>query len=658
MSGRKNHGNNSKRFDVNSFYAYLKKAHVEELLDADGNTPYDSDTIDKSVWEYAAYLYKDIQDYGGRLSYFDSETFRADSDGSGTNNWTVITRTQDIANVYKPLRRWLYSLDSEEGIDANSDQITAGFNRKYYSLPVSDSEGTLRHVNIYTFLKSHFNRWLSFDPFERRKFASRVADNLTEDSDIRYRYADQVIKAIEEDSDLARRVVEQVSNVLQTDSEVRNEIVKSTILAFENDSDAARDLAKIIGNVLETDSDVRNEYTDSILTSIKQDSDQQVELGLILSSHEFTELSTQTIYTRRMLPMDSDDTGSIGDSDNRFALGNFTTLRTDDLKVRGLAKDRVVYVSDSEGKLETSSKLQWQGDSELLVDGHLKVTTDATLQSARISVLNNEKITYVGESDGRLYSTTRVSIDSEGRLIYDGIKILPVDSDKFVSMLVENIDSEFDIYLKVDSDAVEKILETTDILSENAVPPGPRGNIYFIDSDNTNTLVNDAMVKIGTDRENYYITSSEVLAALQKRSNHIVGDIVWDLDAQAPNIGGSAYVFDSDGAGNTSWTIDSDMSVNSGINEGRIVHNPDTKKTFFNDGTNVHTIGTARSFSDVIILENLAYSPDSDILGKEGLRPGTVAVADGTNWDPKSIGGATPYPVFWDGGQWLKFDLS
>lgn len=658
MSGRKNHGNNSKRFDVNSFYAYLKKAHIEELLDADGNTPFDSDTIDNSLWEYAAYLYADIQDYGGRLSYLDSETFRADSDGSGSNNWSVITRTQDIANVYKPLRRWLYSLDSDEGIDANEDQITPGFNRRYYSLPVSDSEGTLRHVNVYTFLKSHFNRWLSYDPFERRKFASRIADNLNEDSDIRYRYANQVITAIEEDSDLARRVTEQVSNVLQTDSEVRNEIVKSTILAFENDSDAARDLAKIIGNVLETDSDVRNEYTDSILTSIKQDSDQQVELGLILSSHEFTEISSQTIYTRKLMPMDSDDTGSVGDSDNRFALGNFTTLRTDDIKVRGLSKDRVVYISDSEGKLETSSNLQWQGDSELVVEGHLKVNTDTTFASARISDLTNEQVTFVSGTDGRLGSASRVTIDSEGRMIYDDIKLLPVDSDKFVSMLVENIDSEFDIYLRIDSDAVEKILENTTILSENAVPVGPRGNIYFIDSDNTNTLVNDAMVKIGTDRENYYITSGEVSDALQNLSRHESGDIIWDLDAQAPNIGGSAYVFDSDGAGNKSWTIDSDITINGGINEGRIVHNPVTKKTFFNDGAEVHTIGTARSFSDVIVLENLASPPDSDILGKEGLRPGTIAVADGTNWDPKSLGGATPYPVFWDGGQFLKFDLS
>ena len=57
-------------------------------------------------------------------------------------------------------------------------------------------------------------------------------------------------------------------------------------------------------------------------------------------------------------------------------------------------------------------------------------------------------------------------------------------------------------------------------------------------------------------------------------------------------------------------------------------------------------------------MERLSSPPDSDELGKEGLRAGTVAVADGVNWDPKSLGGANPYPVFWNGSQWLKFDLS
>lgn len=700
MAGRKNHGNNSKRFDVNSFYAYIKKAHVSELLDKDGNTPFDSDSIDNSVWEYAAYIYQDIQDNGGKLPYQDSDSFRSDSDGSGSNNWSAISRTEAISRVYKPLRRWLYSLDSNEGIDASEDQITPGFNRKYYTLPVSDSEGTLRHVNVYTFLKSHFDRWMRFDPYERRKIASRIADNLDEDSDVRYRYADNVIIAMEEDSDLSRRVVELVSNVLQTDSEVRNEILKTTIKALQNDSDAARDLARIIGNVLETDSDVRNEYADSVLASIRQDSDQQVELGLILSSHEFSELNAQTIFTRKIMPMDSDDTGSIGDSDNRFALGNFTTVLTDDLKVRSLEKDRVVYIGDSEGRLATSSKLQWQGDSELIIDGHLKVITDTKLATTRITDLAKERIVYISDSEGRLatsdklqwqgdselvidanlnvtndtkLSTVKVtdlakerivfvsdsegrlstssnlqwqgdsellvtrlnvtldsklasarvsnlakdrivySSDSEGRLatdtklrfedgtlIYDDVHMLAIDSDKFVRLLIENIDSEFRQFVGLDSEAVEKIIGQSTVLSQVAVPVGPLGNIYYIDSDNTNLLTNDALVTVGSGNE------STFKASLQK---------------------------------------------------GRMGHNTDTKKTFYNDGSTVHEIGTARTFSDVIVIENLTSPPDSDILGIEGLRPGTLAVADGVTWDPGGISGSTPYPVFWDGGQWLTFTL-
>ena len=695
MSGKKNHGNNSKRFDVNSFYAYIKKAHVEELLDKDGNTPYDSDSIDRSVWEYAAYLYKDILDYGGKLSYLDS-----DSISSSTNTWGPVTKDSDTTALYQPLRRFLYSLDTNQGIDATADQITSGFNRRYYTVPLSDSEGTLRHVNVYTFLKSHFDRWMRFDPYERRKIASRIADNLDEDSDVRYRYADNVIIAMEEDSDLSRRVVELISNVLQTDSEVRNEVVKSTILAFQNDSDAARDLARIIGNVLETDSDVRNEYADSVLTSIRQDSDQQVELGLILSSHEFTELNAQTIFTRKVMPMDSDDTGSIGDSDNRFALGNFTTVLADDLKVRSLEKDRVVYIGDSEGRLATSSKLQWQGDSELIIDGHLKVITDTKLATTRITDLVKERIVYISDSEGRLATSdklqwqgdselvidanlnvtndiklatvkvtdlakerivfvsdsegrlstssnlqwqgdselvvTRLNVtldsklasarvsnltkdrivyssDSEGRLstdtrlrfedgtlIYDDVHMLAIDSDKFVRLLIENIDSEFRQFVGLDSEAVEKIIGQSTVLSQVAVPVGPLGNIYYIDSDNTNILTNDALVTIGSGNE------STFKASLQK---------------------------------------------------GRMGHNTDTKKTFYNDGSTVHEIGTARTFTDVVVIEQLASPPDSDVLGIEGLRPGTIAVADGVNWDPAGYSGVTPYPVFWDGGQWLIFTL-
>ena len=604
MSGRKTHGNNSKRFDVNSFYAYVKKAHIEELLDKDGNTPYDSDSITNSVWEYAAYLYKDIQDYGGILHYFDSETFRADSDGSGNNTWTAISRTDAVTQVYKPLRRWLYSLDSEEGINNTMDLITSGFNRRYYTLPLSDSEGTLRHVNVYTFLKSHFDRWLRFDPYERRKITSRMIDNLNEDSDVRYNFANEIMEAIEEDSDLQRRMVEVVSNVLQTDSEVRNEILKTTITAFENDSDRARELVEIISNVLDTDSEIRNEFGDHFLTSIRNDSDQQTILMNILGDVNFNELNTDIIYARQVLPYDSDDTGNIGDSDQRWALGNFTTVQSDTVKVRSLHKDSIVFASDSDGTLTTSENLRWDGTN----------------------------------------------------LIVNGITILPIDSEKFRQLLIENIDSEFDFL--IDSDIVESIISKTSNVSVNAFPVGQRGNIYYIDSDNTNTLVNGPIVTVGTNRQNYFITSNELSEALSRFREHEKNDIIWDLDAQSPEIGGTAYVLDSDGAGNKSWTIDSDMSLNSGINPGRIIHNPNTKKTFYNSGSQIHEIGTARSFSDVIVMERLASPPDSDELGREGLRPGTIAVADGTNWDPKSLGGSDPYPVFWNGSSWLKFDLS
>jgi hypothetical protein len=553
MAGRKNHGNNAKRFDVNSFYSFLNKAHIRELLDNDGNTPYDSDSIDNSVWEYAAYLHKDIQDHGGRLSYFDSDSFRADSDGSGSNNWTTITRTITVRDVYKPLRMWLYSLDSDNGINNSMDTITGNFQRKYYTLPLSDSEGTLRHVNVYTFLKSHFDRWLRFDPYERRKLASRIADNLDEDSDVRYRYADNVIKALEEDSDLSRRLVEQVSNVLQTDSEIRNEILLTTITALQNDSDRARELVEIVSSVLDTDSEVRNEFGDHFLVSLRNDSDQQVELGRMLGDIDLTELNADTIYARRVLPMDSDDTGRIGDSETRWGFGNFATISADAVKVRNLEKDGVVFVGDSEdgaGKLVTSDRLRFN--------------------------------------------------DNDG-LVYDGKNILAIDSDKLYSLLKENVDSEFSQFVGLDSEAVERIIANSTILSTVAVPPGDFGNIYYIDSDNKNTLANGPIVDVSSG---------------------------------------------------------TDAAVKATMKVGRISHNSTNKKTFYYDGTTYHTIGTGRTFDDVIVFAPMASPPDSDELGYEGLRPGTITVADGVNWDPKSIGGSTAYPVFWDGGQWLRLVLS
>lgn len=549
MAGRKDHGNNSKRFDVNSFYSFLNKAHVRELLDKDGNTPYDSDSIDNSVWEYAAYLHKDIQDHGGRLSYFDSDSFRADSDGSGSNDWSTITRTVTVRDVYKPLRMWLYSLDSDDGINNSMDTVTGDFKRKYYTLPLSDSEGTLRHVNVYTFLKSHFDRWLRFDPYERRKLASRIADNLDEDSDVRYRYADNVIKALEEDSDLSRRLVEQVSNVLQTDSEIRNEILLTTITALQNDSDRARELVEIVSSVLDTDSEVRNEFGDHFLVSLRNDSDQQTELGRMLGDIDLTELNADTIYARRVLPMDSDDTGIIGDSETRWSLGNFATINSDAVKVRNLEKDGIVFASDSDGTLTTSDRLRFNDNSGL---------------------------------------------------VYDGKNILAIDSDKLYSLLKENVDSEFSQFVGLDSDAVESIISNSTILSTVAVPPGDFGNIYYIDSDNKNTLANGPIVDVSSG---------------------------------------------------------TDTAVKAAMKVGRISHNSTNKKTFYYDGTTYHTIGTGRTFDDVIVFAPMASPPDSDELGYEGLRPGTITVADGVNWDPKSIGGSTAYPVFWDGGQWLRLVL-
>ena len=56
MSGKFTYRNQPKRFTLYSFYAKLNKTKIVELLDKDGNTPYDSDAMRNSVWEYAASL--------------------------------------------------------------------------------------------------------------------------------------------------------------------------------------------------------------------------------------------------------------------------------------------------------------------------------------------------------------------------------------------------------------------------------------------------------------------------------------------------------------------------------------------------------------------------------------------------------------------------
>ena len=479
--------------------------------------------------------------------------------------------------------------------------------------------------------------------------------------------------------------------------------------------------------------------------------------------------------------MDSDDTGNIGDSDTRWALGNFTTIRSDDLKVRSLEKERIVFISDSEGKLSTSDKLQWKNDSELVVDGNVEVTGVTKSPTVQVTTLSKDRIVYISDSEGTLATndklqwqgdselyvdgdvvvTGQINIpaikitslekdrivyvaDSEGTLatnsklqwhkdsellidgslqingrvdtasttvrelgdvpggivfrnantgkldvdsrlkyndseglVYDGKSILPIDSETLQSLLIENIDSEFSQYVGLDSDSVEAIIRQSTVLSTVAVPTGPKGNIYYIDSDNTNKIVNDNIVKIHTG---FYNTGAEITAAISRKTpsqyphlsdNDSDGNrySVYDLRINPTlNTSGAPsyrthWQYDSDRNHDPlypysgSWGIDSETTINGKFGVGRLLHNPNTKKTWYNDGSTIHEIGTARTFSDVIVMENLTAPPDSDALGFEGLRPGSIAVADGVTWDPAGYGGLTPYPVFWDGGQWLIFTL-
>ena len=271
MPGKFHYRNQSQRFDLYSFYSLITKCKIVELLDKNGYAPFDSDSMNDSVFDYAIQIYKDIQD-NGILSYFDSDDFRQDSDGDGNNTWGAITRNSATAKVYAPLRRWLYAQSLNGGINNDSDTITNGFTRKYYTVPVSDSDGKLRHVSIYSFLKSHFNRWITYDAYERYKLVSRVFDIVRDDSDISNKFAHQFLRAVEEDSDLARRKVEMYSNRMQSDSDIRQEILKTAITALSGltpggDSDRARELTEIISAELETDSEIRNEFGDHFMAS-------------------------------------------------------------------------------------------------------------------------------------------------------------------------------------------------------------------------------------------------------------------------------------------------------------------------------------------------------------------------------------------------------
>ena len=562
---RFNHRNNKQRFDLYSFYSLLVKCKVVELLDGQGNTPFDSDTIDQNVWNYAAYLYKDISD-AGLLSYLDSDSFRSDSDGQGTTTWPSISKTAAITEAYRPLRRFMYSLDSDEGINNTANTITPGFVRKYYTLPLSDSEGSLRHVNIYSFLKTHVDRWLQFDPYERRKLVSRIIDNMSEDSDVRYRYSHNFLRASEEDSDLARRLTEIYSNVLQSSADsdsdyARNEYIKTAVTALQGltpggDSDAARDLANVITGVLnnssDSDSEIRKQFGWHFLTALyrdsdNQDSDLQNRLKKIIENTELVLIDSPLVVIRKLLPMDSDDTGSIGDSENKFALANFTTLRTDELKKEGLNKDRLVDIDDSEGKIgDTVSNLQWQGDSELMINTHLKVSGMSTFATTKIDNLFKDRLVDVSDSDGRLNDTgsnlqwqnndntlvtTKIDVlqetrlnaarvsdlrkdglvyssDSDGKLgsdsdleysldsdkltlRYQDRRIIAIDSEIFFNLLIEN-----QHLYTIDSEGVDSVIKETPIKSQTSWVIGQRGDVYFIDSDQSNQLETKSLVYV------------------------------------------------------------------------------------------------------------------------------------------------------------------
>ena len=437
MPGKFHYKNQTQRFDLYTFYALLTKCKIVELLDKSGYAPFDSDSMNDSVLDYAAQIYKDIIDYGF-VNYFDSDNFRHDSDGAGNNAWGPVSRNSATAKVYESLRKWLYVQSNNGGINNDSDTITSGFTRKYYTVPVSDSDGLLRHVNVYSFIKSHFNRWISYDTYERYKLVSRVYDVMRDDSDISYKFAHQFLRAVEEDSDLARRKIEMYSNRLQSDSDIRQEIVKTAITALTGltpggDSDSARALVEVVSAVLETDSEIRNEFGDHLMTSLSNDSDQQTELGDIISSAEAPHMQVDILRARQVLPMDGDNTGNIGTANRNYSYQNFTTLRTDSTKSYKLAED---------GDGKEVGGIVFGNDSDVTLD------TDSDL---------------------------RVVLPDVENLLLHGLVHMNFDSDRFVREVIDSRDAWM-----IDSEKVNDILRETHVKSENAFPIGNRGEIYSI----------------------------------------------------------------------------------------------------------------------------------------------------------------------------------
>ncbi len=486
MPGKFHYRNQAQRFDLYSFYSLITKCKIVELLDKNGHTPFDSDAMNDSVFDYAVQIYKDILD-NGIVSYFDSDSFRHDSDGDGSNSWNGITRNVATARVYEPLRKWLYSQSNNGGIDDTDDEITSGFNRRYYSLPVSDSDGTIRHVNVYSFLKSHFNRWISYDSFERYKLTTNILRALQQDSDINNLFADQFLKACEEDSDLSRRAVEIYSNRLQSDSDIRQEIVTTAIEALSGltpggDSDRARELAEIVSAVLETDSEIRNEFGDYHITSLKEDSDQQVELGSIISNIDLVALNSPIVKTRQLLPMNGDDTGNIGDSEQKWSLINLTGLETDSTKIDNARKTSLIYINDSEGIMYYSTFTSFTDDSELVIS-RFKATTDSKFPTLRVKDLQSQGIVHISNDSeqteiDRLITTDRFKFNDSDGIIYRGRKLIAIDSDVFFNLLLEN-----ETWYTLDSDGVRSTILETPVKSEYSWFIGQRGDVYVIGED-------------------------------------------------------------------------------------------------------------------------------------------------------------------------------
>ena len=137
------------------------------------------------------------------------------------------------------------------------------------------------------------------------------------------------------------------------------------------------------------------------------------------------------------------------------------------------------------------------------------------------------------------------------------------------------------------------------------------------------------------------------------------GDMTFSNLEFTPDEAERLYYFQSDGstaiyeydAPNLQWNINTSLDLTD--RSGRIFHNNKTGRTFYNDGTTTYPIGTVRQFNDVIYQLPLSSAPGVNEIGSLGLRAGMIAMADGVNWNPASKGTGRPYPVFWDGVNWL-----